>query len=767
MDAVRRSRPTSRPEANPRTPAVAASLAALLSALTLVPACGEDGGRRPPGSCTSSSECTGGRVCRDNRCVVPDGIDGGPDEPGDDAGATDAFFETTADSGTFEMPDTSMGWSATDDSDGDTIGDFDEGRAGSVDTDADGMPDYLDPDADGDGVSDALEAGDAMVMTPPVDTDSDGTPDFRDLDADGNGVTDAIEGGEDLDADGRPNARDRDNDGDGLLDTAEVGADPARPRDSNSDGTPDYNTRDSDGDTISDTEEELVDTDGDGITDGIDLDSDDDTLLDSLEAGDASLDTPAIDSDGDGAPDFRDVDSDGDGLSDEAEVGTYGTSPTRPDTDGDGVSDLIEIGAGTSPTDGSVSPRTRGDFVFLVPYMRPPEPLRDTLQFSTNLQRADVYFLMDNTGSMGGTIRNLQMGLTDTVIPGIVAGIPEAWFGVGGFDDYPLGGHGTAGCGTDTASIQHDQAFFQYQIMTASAADAQTAVNRYRTNCGADGPESGVAALYALATRDTLGGYARFATGTSASTSPPSCPAGYRGAACFRPDAVPIVIVMTDVDQHNRPGCSCDYTSSVPRVGASRGPAWDASITALRALNGRVVGINTSGGRPFLEQLVSETTIASGAPGPARDYVLDARGGSGLSATIVDLVRRAAAVPLDVSAQAVDLADPGETVDAVAAFVDHLEPNVAGAPGLTCTGGFATSDFAGIDGDSFPDTFLDVTPGAPVCFDILPKQNDTVPATLVPQIFRAQINVIGDGFTPLDDRVVYFLVPPRIPNPDE
>ncbi|MFN7700102.1 MAG: hypothetical protein ACK5U8_19555, partial [Deltaproteobacteria bacterium] len=127
-------------------------------------------------------------MCRDNRCVVPDGIDGGPDEPGDDAGATDAFFETTADSGTFEMPDTSMGWSATDDSDGDTIGDVDEGRAGSVDTDADGMPDDLDPDADGDGVSDALEAGDAMITTPPVDTDSDGTPDFRDLDADGNGV---------------------------------------------------------------------------------------------------------------------------------------------------------------------------------------------------------------------------------------------------------------------------------------------------------------------------------------------------------------------------------------------------------------------------------------------------------------------------------------------------------------------------------------------------------------------------------------------------
>jgi hypothetical protein len=461
------------------------------------------------------------------------------------------------------------------------------------------------------------------------------------------------------------------------------------------------------------------------------------------------------------------VDTDGDGLSDEAERG-YGTSPTTPDTDGDGVSDLIEIGAGTSPTDGSVSPRTRGDFVFLVPHLQPPEPTRDTLQFSTNLQRADVYFMMDNTGSMGGTIANLQAGLTSTVIPAITTGIPEAWFGVGGFDDYPIGSYGNtpATCGgfygggprTDTAGVQHDQAFFQYQIMTPSSADAQTAVNRYQTNCGNDGPESGVAALFALASRDTLGGYARFP-----GVSPPVCAAGFRGAACFRPDAVPIVIVMTDVDQHNRPGCGCNYNTSVP----GSGPSWAAAIAALRGLNARVVGVNTSGGRPFLEQLVNETTIASGAPGAAATYVLDAFGGSGLSATVVDLVRRAAAVPLDVSAQAVDLADAGETVDAVTAFVDHLEPNATGAPGLTCTGGFGTSDYAGIDGDSFADTFLDVTPGAPVCFDIIPRMNDSVPATLVPQVFRAQINVIGDGFTPLDDRVVYFLVPPRIPDPNE
>ncbi len=744
--------------------------ATLVAALAFVPACGDDGGSNPSGACRTSADCTDGRVCRDRRCVVPADTDGGPDTgipSGTDAGPyteLDAWYDpATTDAARPDLPDTGGGWDPRGDSDGDTISDYDEGRASLVDTDGDGTPDYLDADSDGDGISDSVEAGDANLATPPIDSDGDGIPDFRDLDSDDNGVPDAVEGTDDPDHDGRPNYRDLDNDGDGLLDTLEIGPDPASPIDTDGDGVADYNTRDSDGDTISDTEEQFVDTDSDGIPDLRDLDTDDDTIPDSVEAGDADLDTPAVDTDGDGIPDFRDTDSDGDGLSDRAEVG-YGTSPTNPDTDGDGVSDLIEVGAGTNPLNPSDNPRTRGDFVFLVPFGGPPDPTRDTLQFSTNLQRADVYFLMDNTGSMGGTITNLQSGLTSTVIPSITSTIPEAWFGVGGFDDYPLGGYGSASAGTDTAGIPHDMAFFQYQTMTSSASAAQTAVNRYRTNNGVDGPESGVAALYALASRDTLGGYARFATGGSSSSSPPLCLAGHRGSACFRPDAVPIIIVMTDVDQHNRPGCSCNYSTAVP----SSGPTWAATISALRGLNARVVGVATSAGaNAFLQQLVNETTIAAGAPGTAATYVYSAPSGSGLSTTLVNLVRQAALVPMDVSAQAVDIVDPGETVNAVTAFVDHLEPTTSGRPGQTCTAGFTTIDRPGIDDDSYPDTFQRVTPGSPVCFNIIPKMNTTVPATLVPQVFRARINVIGDGFTPLDNRVVYFLVPPRIPAPGE
>jgi len=37
----------------------------------------------------------------------------------------------------------------------------------------------------------------------------------------------------------------------------------------------------------------------------------------------------------------------------------------------------------------------------------------------------------------------------------------------------------------------------------------------------------------------------------------------------------------------------------------------------------------------------------------------------------------------------------------------------------------------------------------------------------MPQLFRARVDVVGDGFTPLDSRIIFFLVPPRIPDPNE
>jgi hypothetical protein len=80
--------------------------------------------------------------------------------------------------------------------------------------------------------------------------------------------------------------------------------------------------------------------------------------------------------------------------------------------------------------------------------------------------------------------------------------------------------------------------------------------------------------------------------------------------------------------------------------------------------------------------------------------------------------------------------------------------------GRTCTTGLTTGDS---DTDGHPDYFPRVFPGTGVCWDIVPQSNVTVPATADAQIFRASIDVLGDGYTPLDSRDIYFLVPPVIP----
>jgi outer membrane protein OmpA-like peptidoglycan-associated protein len=95
-----------------------------------------------------------------------------------------------------------------------------------VDTDNDGIPDYLETDSDNDGIADSIEVG--MDYKNPLDTDADGIPDFRDNDSDNDGIPDIIEVGKvkdnpvDTDKDGIPDFRDTDSDDDGIPDAIEA-----------------------------------------------------------------------------------------------------------------------------------------------------------------------------------------------------------------------------------------------------------------------------------------------------------------------------------------------------------------------------------------------------------------------------------------------------------------------------------------------------------------------------------------------------------------
>ena len=377
-----------------------------------------------------------------------------------------------------------------DDADGDGIID---GHDGTGDADEDGVPNYLDTDSDGDGIPDSVESGDSDIATLPIDSDQDGLQDFLDTDSDNNCIFDSEESGDgddvvDSDGDGEYDFADPDNDGDGISDIHEIGLDCGIP-DNDADGIPNYMDIDSDGDGIGDKfeagtsqwEDDPQDTDEDGVPDYLDDDSDGDGLFDSEESGVTSPEEEPRDTDADGDYDFADTDADGDSLPDWDEIHVHGTDAYDADTDGDGYSDGGEIAAGTDPVD----PGSIIDGI----YVEVPERtgIESNFEFDLRIQMGDVAFLLDTTGSMGGTATAMGNEFSDIVAELSIL-IPDAEYGFATYDDYAYAGYGYSSSG--------DKPFILRQQITDNIAAVQAELTGVPLHFGGDAPESSMEALY-------------------------------------------------------------------------------------------------------------------------------------------------------------------------------------------------------------------------------------------------------------------------------
>ncbi|MDI7269300.1 MAG: hypothetical protein QME96_15025, partial [Myxococcota bacterium] len=630
--------------------------------------------------------------------------------------------------------DVVVGCSEAEDSDRDTITNEDEMRTWIADFDGDTVPNYLDQDADGDTIRDAIEAGDGDCRTPPVDSDGDAAPDFLDSDSDGNGVPDAVEGVLDSDGDTVLDFRDPDDDGDGIPDADEVG-DPANPTDTDGDTVPDFRDLDSDGDGILDADEGVYDPDGDGVPAFRDLDSDGDGITDADEAGDPR--NPR-DSDGDGIPDFLDMDSDNDGLSDAQEV-EAGTNPLEPDTDGDGFSDLAEWAHPTAdPLDrGSGIPPD--DYYVILPPHDPP--VVNNLVFRTDLQVADIFFLVDTTGSMYAEIGQIVARLSSYIIPEIRSRIPDAAFGVGHFADFAREPYGRAG----------DVAFRVLQTMTLDTATAQAAVEALPRSNEDDHPESHVEALYQTVMPTGLGTWIPAG----------GCPDGV-GAPCFRPGALPIIILVTDAPMHNGPpgGVGTTY------AGISPAPhEWAETIAALNAAHAKVIGLDSEpSGLSYASFDMRRVALLTGTVDDTGNPLVFDIGADGelLGDTVVDAVATLATrVQYDVDTHVVDHPDGYADIPEVDArcFVHERVPQPGWIPPAGLTPEEAVSR---IDAT----TFYDVMPGTRITFLVTFRNHvddDTAcyEGDVRARVFRATIVVRGDHVTDLDEREVIIIVPAK------
>lgn len=124
-----------------------------------------------------------------------------------------------------------------------------------------------------------------------------------------------------------------------------------------------------------------------------------------------------------------------------------------------------------------------------------------TIDDSVTTSRADVFFLVDTSGSMGGIISSVQTNATQ-ILTG-TSGFGDVAWGVGSYEDFP-----TSPWGGDT-----DLPWRLNQSITTDQSAAQAGINALTLGWGNDFPESNLEALYQTATNETVGwreGSARF-----------------------------------------------------------------------------------------------------------------------------------------------------------------------------------------------------------------------------------------------------------------
>jgi hypothetical protein len=353
------------------------------------------------------------------------------------------------------------------------------------------------------------------------------------------------------------------------------------------------------------------------------------------------------------------------------------------------------------------------------------------VDFRTDVDSADFYLLVDTTGTMDASISDVAAAFTSDIRPAAEAAFGDVQFGLGHFNDFP----------TDPYGQRNDMPFWHMLDVSADLDTVQTELDTLPGNDawgnGQDLPEANAVALTITATG--LG------IDTGGATIPDqSCTtAGAFGYPCFRPDALPVVIMISDAEWHNGED---DVHAYDPADFTTH--AYDDAVDAFNAAGIKFMGVHIPAGEADgltpMEHFATATSSLDAAGDPLVSTG-DAATAGERTATLVDTLRAEARFNVWCEAQDEPDDPPGDDRDATV-FVTSIAPESATPP----TGA--------PDPTSDDTTFYDVTQGTDMTFRVTLENTDH-PSESAPVESIVWIVALGDGTTEIGRVPVIVIVP--------
>jgi hypothetical protein len=270
--------------------------------------------------------------------------------------------------------------------------------------------------------------------------------------------------------------------------------------------------------------------------------------------------------------------------------------------------------------------------------------------------KVDIFFLTDDTGSMGGVINNVR-STASGLLSDLNSRFADAAFGAGSYDGDPREGVPIA----SPPATNLTAAYSRQAAITTNTATVLAGINTWAAGGGGDGPEANFFALHQVATQ---GG-----STDGVGTTDPGLSTGL--STGWRAGAQPVIVWFGDVSSH---------TTTVDQAEA---------IAALQANNVIVVGMNS---------------------GNANGGIDTAGQASGItSATSGTLINNFASIPVGTIADTI--------VDAIGTVTSEVDLDffhTAGAGvgvSFLCTDAEGCDDVLGGESRTFDVTFTGLAPG--------------------------------------------------------